>query len=75
MRFALMTEPQQGYSYQDILDTALTAERPASRRSSAPTTTSASRATGPAAPRTPGRRWRAWPVRRPASAWAPWSRR
>jgi F420-dependent oxidoreductase-like protein len=27
MRFALMTEPQQGYSYQDILDTALTAER------------------------------------------------
>ena len=26
MRFALMTEPQQGYSYQDILDTALTAE-------------------------------------------------
>ena len=27
MRFALMTEPQQGYSYQDILDTALAAER------------------------------------------------
>jgi F420-dependent oxidoreductase-like protein len=27
MRYALMTEPQQGYSYQDILDTALTAER------------------------------------------------
>ncbi len=27
MRFALMTEPQQGYSYQDILDVALTAER------------------------------------------------
>jgi F420-dependent oxidoreductase-like protein len=27
MRFALMTEPQQGYSYQDILDTARTAER------------------------------------------------
>lgn len=27
MRFALMTEPQQGYSYQDILETALTAER------------------------------------------------
>lgn len=26
MRFALMTEPQQGYSYQDILDTARTAE-------------------------------------------------
>jgi F420-dependent oxidoreductase-like protein len=26
MRFALMTEPQQGYSYQDILDTALAAE-------------------------------------------------
>ena len=27
MRFALMTEPQQGYSYQDILDMALAAER------------------------------------------------
>ena len=27
MRSALMTEPQQGYSYQDILDTALAAER------------------------------------------------
>jgi F420-dependent oxidoreductase-like protein len=27
MRFALMTEPQQGYSYQDILDTALAAEQ------------------------------------------------
>jgi F420-dependent oxidoreductase-like protein len=27
MRFALMTEPQQGYSYQDILDMARTAER------------------------------------------------
>ena len=27
MRYALMTEPQQGYSYQDILDAALTAER------------------------------------------------
>jgi F420-dependent oxidoreductase-like protein len=27
MRYALMTEPQQGYSYQDILDTALMAER------------------------------------------------
>jgi alkanesulfonate monooxygenase len=27
MRFALMTEPQQGYRYQDILDTALAAER------------------------------------------------
>ena len=26
MRFALMTEPQQGYSYQDILDMALAAE-------------------------------------------------
>lgn len=26
MRFALMTEPQQGYSYQDILATALAAE-------------------------------------------------
>jgi F420-dependent oxidoreductase-like protein len=26
MRFALMTEPQQGYSYQDILDTARAAE-------------------------------------------------
>jgi F420-dependent oxidoreductase-like protein len=26
MRFALMTEPQQGYSYQDILDTVLAAE-------------------------------------------------
>ena len=26
MRFALMTEPQQGYSYRDILDTALAAE-------------------------------------------------
>lgn len=26
MRFALMTEPQQGYSYQDVLDTALAAE-------------------------------------------------
>ena len=26
MRFALMTEPQQGYSYQDILDMARTAE-------------------------------------------------
>jgi F420-dependent oxidoreductase-like protein len=26
MRFALMTEPQQGYSYQDVLDMALTAE-------------------------------------------------
>ena len=26
MRSALMTEPQQGYSYQDILDTALAAE-------------------------------------------------
>jgi F420-dependent oxidoreductase-like protein len=26
MRFALMTEPQQGYSYQDILDAALAAE-------------------------------------------------
>jgi F420-dependent oxidoreductase-like protein len=26
MRFALMTEPQQGYSYQDLLDTALAAE-------------------------------------------------
>jgi F420-dependent oxidoreductase-like protein len=27
MRSALMTEPQQGYSYQDVLDTALAAER------------------------------------------------
>ena len=27
MRSALMTEPQQGYSYQDILDTALAAEQ------------------------------------------------
>ncbi len=27
MRSALMTEPQQGYSYQDILDTTLAAER------------------------------------------------
>lgn len=26
MRFALMTEPQQGYSYQDVLDMALAAE-------------------------------------------------
>jgi F420-dependent oxidoreductase-like protein len=26
MRFALMTEPQQGYSYQDVLETARTAE-------------------------------------------------
>jgi F420-dependent oxidoreductase-like protein len=26
MRFALMTEPQQGYSYRDLLDTALAAE-------------------------------------------------
>jgi F420-dependent oxidoreductase-like protein len=27
MRFALMTEPQQGYSYEDILETALAAEQ------------------------------------------------
>ena len=42
MRFALMTEPQQGLTYAEILAVAQTAEEVGSRASSDPTTTRAS---------------------------------
>ena len=76
MRFALMTEPQQGYSYQDILDTALAAERAGFEtffRSDHYDSFPGRARTCP--PPTPGRRWRASRGRRAASASARWSHR
>ena len=75
MRFALMTEPQQGYSYQDLLDAALAAEEAGFETffRSDHYTSFPGRPVCP--PRMPGRRWQVSPATRGASAWAPWSPR